>query len=482
MSAAPDQRSRETVAVVGGGLAGLAAAVAATEHGLRVELFERRKQLGGRVSWFRDPATGGLVDDCQHVSMGCCTNLADLCRRTGTADCFQRHHTPHFFGPQATQHDFSPSRWLPAPLHLAPALLRLGYLSVGERWGVLRAMPRLARTIAPDGDLEETIADWLRRQGQSQRAIEHFWSVILVGALSEPVERISVGAARKVFVDGFMTARAAYELEVPGGSLAEILGRIAASLAEHDVAVHLGTPVAQIDGDLRRATGIVLRDGRREEFDFVVVAVPWGRVRSLFSAEMLSAVPALERAGEIQPAPITAVHLWFDRPITPLPHAVLVGRLAQWVFNHGPQDILPNRPEPCHYYQVVISASHDLGGRRREDVVADVRRDLEAIWPEAREAELLHWRLVNRPAAVFSCRPGVERLRPTQQTPIRNLMLAGDWTATGWPATMEGAVRSGYLAVEAVLKSLGRPQRLLVPDLPRSRLARMLCGPSTDTV
>ena len=461
---------------------------------MRVELFERRKQLGGRAGSFRDPKIGGLVDDCQHVSMGCCTNLADLCRRTGVADCFQRYRTPHFFGPQGTRHDFTPSRWLPAPLHLAPALMRLGYLSVAERWAVGRAMRRLARADAGNTGPEETIGDWLRRQGQSQRAIDYFWSVILVGALSEPLDCISLSAARKVFVDGFLAARTAYELEVPKVPLAEIIARVAGWLAERGVALHPGTAVRQIDGDAGRVTGVVLGNGRRRAFDFVVAAVPWHRVGSLFSQPMLAAMPALEGVAEIRPAPITAVHLWFDRPITRLPHAVLVGRLAQWVFSYhrekgtgpicakpgtdrrlvagrsGKLDLSPFR------YQVVISASHELSGRNREDVVADVRRDLEAIWPEAREARLLHWRLVTRPAAVFSCRPGLERLRPAQQTPIENLMLAGDWTATGWPATMEGAVRSGYLAVEAVLRSLGAGRRLLVPDLPQSWLARWLFG------
>jgi hypothetical protein len=191
---------------------------------------------------------------------------------------------------------------------------------------------------------------------------------------------------------------------------------------------------------------------------------------------MLAAMPALKGVTEIRPAPITAVHLWFDRPINSLPHAVLVGRLAQWVFNPGRCSAPPGACEPWHYHQVVISGSHELAGRSREEVVADVRRDLEAIWPDAGKARLLHWRLVTRPVAVFSCRPGLERLRPPQQTPIENLMLAGDWTATGWPATMEGAVRSGYLAIEAVLRSLGTDNRLLVPDLPRSWLARWLFG------
>ena len=484
MSGAKNQPRRPSVALIGGGLAGLAAAVAASEQGLHVELFERRKYLGGRASSFCDPATGQLVDDGQHASMGCCTNLADFCRRTGIADCFRRYRTPHFFdffGPRGTRYNFAPNRWLPAPLHLAPALMRLGYLTIGERWAVGRAMLRLARAKVGNPETEETIGGWLRRQGQSERSIELFWSVILVGALSDPLDRISLSAARKVFVDGFLAARTAYELEVPKTRLGEIQGRVAARLAERDVAIHLGTPVGQIDGDGRRATGVMLCDGRRREFDFVVVAVPWGRVRSLFPDVMLAAIPALQRAKRILPATITTMHLWFDRPITTLPHAVLVGRLGQWVFNHGPRSVSPDASEPGYYYQVVINALREPAGRRREEVVAEVRGDLEAVWPQAREARLLRWRLVSRPEAVFSCRPGLERFRPAQQTPIENLMLAGDWTATGWPATMEGAVRSGYLAVEAVLRSLGHSKRLLVPDLPRERLARLLFGPSDNT-
>jgi uncharacterized protein with NAD-binding domain and iron-sulfur cluster len=126
---------------------------------------------------------------------------------------------------------------------------------------------------------------------------------------------------------------------------------------------------------------------------------------------------------------------------------------------------------------VVISASHDLIGRDRDEVLSEIRQDLEAIWPAAREAQLLRWRLVTHPSAVFSTRPGLERIRPTQATPIENLVLAGDWTDTGWPATMEGAVRSGYLAAEVVLRSVGRDARLLVPDLPRGLLARLIVGP-----
>ncbi|OHB68156.1 MAG: hypothetical protein A2V70_10710 [Planctomycetes bacterium RBG_13_63_9] len=475
MSVVRLQTGGATVAVVGGGLAGLAAAVGAAEHGLDVELFERRGRLGGRAGSFRDPVTGGLVDFCQHVSMGCCTNLADFCRRVGLRDGFRRERRLHLFSPDGNQHDFAPAGWLPAPLHVGWALMRLGYLSVGERLGVLRAMRRLAAEPPPATDAEETIGRWLHRHGQSERAVERFWSVVLQSALSETVDRASLRAARKVFVDGLMASRRAYELEVPQVPLAELFDRrVAAWLAERNVATHLGARIARIEGDARRATAVVLSDGTRRAFDYVIVAVPWGRVRSLLPHAILAAMPALDGVENIRPTPITAVHLWIDHPVAAVSHAALVGRLSQWVFSHGRQDLLTSGSRTAHYCQVVISASHELVGRRREEIVAEVRRDLEAIWPEVRKARLLHQRVVTHTAAVFSPAPGVDRYRPGQQTPIENLMLAGDWTATGWPATMESAIRSGYLAAESVLKSLGKSGRLLVPDLPQSTLARWM--------
>jgi squalene-associated FAD-dependent desaturase len=481
------------VAIIGGGLAGLAAAAAAVECGLEVELFEARRRLGGRAGSFVDPQSGELVDHCQHVAMACCTNWADFCRRTEIADCFERHATLHFIAPDGRQCDFAPARWLPAPLHLLPALLRLRFLSFAERCGIARAVLRLAgeqgltakrcqepfpaeRLAAmenrspekvPDTVSQGTIGKWLRDQGQSDRAVQWFWAPILTSALGESLDRASVAAARQVFRDGFLSHRRAYELQIPRVPLGEIYDRrLAEWLAGHGVAIHRASRVARLEGTADRAAALVLADNTRREFDYVVAAVPWHRVKSLLPAAMLDHIPRLEGVERISPAPITAVHLWFDRPIMALPHAVLVGRLGQWVFNRT-EETIP-------YYQVVISASHGLKGKRREEIVAEVRRELGKIWPAARDAKLLRWRVITEPAAVFAMRPGIERLRPAQRTPIANLALAGDWTDTGWPATMEGAVRSGYLAVEAILAAEGEPRQIVVPGLVPGGLARWL--------
>ncbi len=454
-------------------MAGLAAGAAAAEHGIRVEIFESRRRLGGRAGSFLEPHSGAWIDHCQHVWMGCCVNLADFCRRTGVAECFARHRRLHFIAPDGTRHDFSATSWLPVPLHLAPALFRLSYLSLAERWRIVRALRRLAAEETPVGG-SETIGPWLRRHGQSERAIERFWSVVLVSALGETIDRASTAAAGKVCRDGFLASRHAYELLIPQVPLNEIYDRRMADwFREHGVAVHLGARVRKIEGSVCRAEALVLADGAPRAFDYILAAVPWRNVRALFPDPMLQALPGLSGIDRIQPAPITAVHLWFDRPIAAIPHAVLISRLGQWLFNkNGSVAAAANSPE--HYYQVVISASHGLRGRDPKEVAEQVCGELRSIWPAAQKARLIRWRLVTEPEAVFSVQPGLDSLRPNQRTPIPNLLLAGDWTATGWPATMEGAVRSGYLAVECLLAALGRPQPVLIPDPPPAVLARRM--------
>jgi squalene-associated FAD-dependent desaturase len=295
--------------------------------------------------------------------------------------------------------------------------------------------------------------------------------------LGEEVDRASLAAARKVFVDGFLSARRAYEVEVPQVPLSELYGkRLEEWLMRQGVAVHLGTPVERITGNRSQVTAVVASDGERCTVDAVVVALPWRRIRDVFADELLAALPSLAGVGEIEPAPITGVHLWFDREIMSLPHAVLVGRLSQWVFNRGVAQAPRSTPPAEHYYQIVISASRMLATRQRDDVLRQVVAELADVWPATSAARLLRWRIISEQAAVFSVRPGVEHLRPPQATPICNLALAGDWTRTGWPSTMEGAVRSGYLAAECVMRSLGRETKLLVHDLPWGWLAKWLIG------
>ena len=446
MSESSAERTDVRVGIVGGGLAGLAAAAMLVENGFRVALFESRQKLGGRATSFREPETDQWIDHCQHVGMGCCTSLIDFWRRTGIEDRFIRHQVIHFIGPDGERADLSAVRWLPVPLHLAPSLWRMKFLTVQQRIGLTRCLLRLKHSdVDRDGLHSRTMDEWLTEQGQSSAVRERFWSVVLVSALGETLDRVSVAAARKVFVDGFMTSRDGYQLLVPQDSLSELYDqRLAGWLRCKGVQLHLNTAVRCVQGDGKKVTHIETTDGNLHEFDAIIAAVPWRQVDSVLAEPVRAAIANLAEISKIKSSPITAVHLWYDRSITDMPHAVLVGRLSQWLFNRG-------RHGDEHYYQVVISASRELPRGDRHGVITQVCNELASLWPAACDARLLRSRLVTDPHAVFSVAPGVDSLRPTQVTPIRNFFLAGDWTATGWPATMEGAVRSGHLAAEGVL-------------------------------
>jgi squalene-associated FAD-dependent desaturase len=464
------------VVIVGGGLAGLAAAVALSGRDLRITLIESRPRLGGRASSFTDPATGELVDNCQHVSMACCTNLADFCRRVGTAGLFRRADAITFIGPDGRLSTLKAGT-LPAPLHLAGSFLRASYLSFFERLRVAYGMAclRFAGTSSPG----MSFADWLLRHGQTRRTIDRFWGTVLVSALNELPEQMDVGHARKVFLDGFLRNRDGFQMELPTVPLGELYGsRMERWLAEHGIEVRLTTGVRSIEVDDERSVqAVVLRDGERLAADFVVSAVPFDRVLGLLSPAAREQLPQLGPVADIASSPITGVHFWFDREVCPHEHAVTVGRLVQWVFNHTALQGRGPAEGPGQYLQIVISASYDLLKLDRAAIRDAVLRDLEALWPAAREAKLLRWWVVTEHGATFAVRPGIDRLRPSQRTPVDGLFLAGDWTATGWPATMEGAVRSGYLAAEGILDDLSRPERLVRRELPDTPLARFLLGP-----
>lgn len=459
--------------IVGGGLAGLAAAAALTARGVGVVLLEARARLGGRAGSFADPETGETIDNCQHVGLGCCTNLSHFCRLVGIADQFREERRLTFVGPEGTICRFEES-WWPAPLHLLGGFRSLTYFSGDERRRLARALRALARPMSGNESCQ-TFEDWLVGHDQSEALRERFWNVVLVSALSETLDRVDAGYARKVFVDTFLSNRTGWRMQVPTAPLDTLFNETVKEwLAARGVDVRTSTEVRQLEQVDGRLKSVLLRDGTRVAGEAFVVAVPHSRVGPLLAGSAES-LPELRGLDQIETAPISSVHLWYDRMVTELPHAVLVGRLSQWMFA---RDALWGGETAGgeHCYQVVISASRNVEAESREAIISTVARELGEIWPEFGRARLVRSRLVTERRAVFSVLPGVDRLRPGQQSSIGNLQWAGDWTRTGWPATMEGAVRSGYLAAENVLDDLGRGERLVQGDLPVSRLSSLLLG------
>lgn len=457
------------VAIIGGGLAGLAAAVALTGRGVPVVLCEARQRLGGRAGSFVDPDSGETLDNCQHVSLGCCTNLADFCRTVGIDGLFRTERELTFIGPDG---EVCPFRELPlpAPLHLLNGFRSLTYFDGRERRLLVAGLRSLAPAL-PESERNRPFKDWLDAHHQTPRLQELFWHVVLVSALSESLDRIDTGHARKVFVDTFLANRAGWRVLIPTAPLDVLFGdRVRAWLEQRGAQVRTGAGCRTLELADGRVTAALLRDGERVTAETFIVAVPHWRLAELLPAE-LATRPEIQQLSRIETAPISSVHVWFDRPITELPHAVLVGRLSQWMFNRTA--IWGGADEDGWGYQIVISASREVRERGAADVIAAVIAELQSIWPAAREAQVVRSRLVTEQRAVFAPTPGVDALRLPQQSSIANLMFAGDWTQTGWPATMEGAVRSGFLAAEQVLAGRGAAVRLVQPDLPVSWLSRL---------
>ncbi|HEY8504520.1 MAG TPA: hydroxysqualene dehydroxylase HpnE [Gemmataceae bacterium] len=449
----------ERVLILGGGLAGLAAASALAPRGFAVTLAESRNRLGGRAGSFADPATGQLIDACQHVSMGCCTNFARFCRTVGTAHLLEPQPRLHFLTPDRRLSRLQADPW-PAPFHLARGLASLHFLTPLEKLRIGRAMLALLRT--PPGH-DEPLLGWLRQHGQSETAIRRFWGVVLVSALNESVERLGLRYARKVFVDGFLRHRRGFEVQLPKVPLARLYGEeLREWFDRHGVRLLENAAARRIEVSGGKVSAVRMRDGSTLEADWYISAVGFERLLDLLPPEVAEGDDYFRKLRGLETSPITSVHLWFDRPVMRLPHVVLVDCAGQWVFDRGAHT---ENGETGHYVQVVVSASRELRELGREGVRDVIAAEVRRLFPAARGAELLRAKVVTEHTATFSAVPGVDQFRPPQASPVPNLFVAGDWTATGWPATMEGAVRSGYLAAEALLRAKGTPAELVQPDL-----------------
>ena len=465
--------------VIGGGLAGLSTGVALAEAGWRVRLFEQRPFLGGRATSYVLP-DGEHVDNCQHVTLGCCTNLEDFYRRVGSAGKIKFFDRLLFQDPQGRIGEMQ-AGMLPAPFHMTGSFAGFAPLTLADKRSIAWAMLDILRGKGRTADLDEpggiSMLEWLKRRKQTDGAIERFWRVVLVSALDEELDRTDARFGVDVFWKGFLSNRTGYRMGVPSVPLGELYDGCKTEIEKRGGEVNLRMPVRTIHVANGAVAGVEFDGGRRESADAYVFALPHPAMAELASEEIRRLEPRLGDLEKIGVAPITGVHFWFDREVMTEPFVTLLETTTQWIFNKTALYGTSNGAgkEKGQYLQLVISASYDLLQKPRQEIIDLCLKEVQKALPAAREAKLVKATVIKEAAATFSPQPGVDRWRPTQETKIRGMFLAGDWTATGWPATMEGAVRSGYLAAEAVLRGAGTPRKFLQADLPADGFVGWFC-------
>jgi squalene-associated FAD-dependent desaturase len=480
----PDRAAgdRPHIVVVGGGLAGISAALACADAGAEVTLLEKRSRLGGLTWSFTHD--GLRLDNGQHVFLRCCTAYLDFLGRIGSAGDVElqgrldvtvlrpRASGRGASGPGASRSGASRSGVdharlsrdaVRAPLHLARSLLRYSLIPVADRVRFGPAALALARLDLDDPALDQqTFEEWLRAHGQSQAAISALWDLICLPTVNLPAGQASLAMAAKVFQTGLLTDSSAGDIGWSRVPLGLLHGeRSAAALLKAGATVHLGetvTAVRPVTDALRDGPGrgrFVICTSRGEmAADGVIVALPHHRTEDVLPA---GALPEHVRPSRLASSPIVNVHVHFDRRVTALPLAAALGTPAQWIFDRTAS----SGAERGQYLAVPISGAEDYIGTRPDDLGRQIVEALTSLFPAARQAKVLGTFVTREHHATFRASPHTAGHRASPRTRAPGLAVAGAWTATGWPPTMEGAVRSGLAAARTVLAASG--QRTSLP-------------------
>ena len=442
--------SRRTAIVVGGGLAGITAALDLADAGVGVTLLEVRPRLGGAAYSFE---RGDLeVDNGQHVFLRCCTDYRALLRRLGVEGdtVLQERLSIPVLAPDGTRGELS-RNGLKAPLHLAASLATYAFLTPAERLRAVRVALALSRLDLEDRALDDvSFGDWLEQRGESPAAVDALWNLIALPTLNLPAREASLALAAMVFQTGLLSSSDAGDVGYARVPLSHLHGD-AAERALRDAGVEVRTRARARDLAPGPAGGVTVdSDAGTLEADVAVLAVPHVRAAGLLPEGAVG-----ERVEELGSSPIVNLHVVYDRRVLDVPFAAGVRTPVQWVFDRTESSGLGRGQ---HLAVSLSGAEREMdktNGELREEFVPA----LADLLPAARGARVEDFFVVRENAATFRAAPGAGRLRPGPRTRMKGLFLAGAWTDTGWPATMEGAVRSGHAAAVAALSEPVRDPR-----------------------
>lgn len=464
----PNLKTHSDTLIVGGGLAGIATALQLADAGQSVTLLETRMRLGGRATSFEDHATDELLDNCQHVLLRCCTNLIDLYDRLGMSHQIE-WHKQFYFCDKNGQIDPMQGDDLPAPTHLTLSMLNFRSMSWAEKLAISKGMMALMK-LGPQARKQwhdRSFAHWLKEQNQPAGAIQKFWACVTISALNEQPQNMAADYALQVFQEAFCANESAYHMGLAKVPLVNLYDAAQDAIEKANGQVLLRTSALNFVYENEKIVGLNIGEGRTLTAENYVSSVPFDRLAKLSTPQMMHDDHRLQHLNEFDVSPIVGIHVWFSRTVMKLPHIALTQSPLHWIFNKGSDGA------GWQHLHGVISAADDLMPIERADILKMVVEEMRNVLPDIGTLEPVNHRVIKDKRATFRLAPGIDAIRPSSAGPIKNLMLAGDWTDSGWPATMEGAVRSGYLAAGAILN---QGEDLLQPHLPDGLLYQFITG------
>ncbi len=461
----------QSVAIIGGGFAGLAAGVYLTEKGFKVDLFEKRPILGGRAYSVKDSKTGDTLDNGQHLMMGCYHHTLAFLEKIGTKHLveFQEKMEVNFVDPQGRNYVLKCPN-LPAPLHLLWGLICLKSLDASEKWAMMKFMAGVKKLNENELSSLDLISceQWLTLWNQSNESIQNFWEPLILATLNETPQISSAQMLAVVIREALLKTKQDSRMIWSKVGLSELYTEAAQKFIENQGGkVHLRRGVQKIitspslrpspsRGEGEYVVKIILEDGSEHIANYYINTSPAEAFMPLLE-ENIARQNFFERFSEITYSPILGINLWFDRPVTNKTFVGILNSPVHWVFNKEKilhMEVQQTTDLQNNYLSLVLSGAHNLKDMPAEALLRMCLDEIQKAFPESKNAKLLHHRIMKELKATPSFGIGSSKLRPTYETPISNLFLAGDWTATGLPATIEGAVKSGHELAELIFQKV----------------------------
>lgn len=444
------------IAVIGGGLAGMAAALTLANSGCRVMLLEKRDSLGGRAASIQDQHSGEEIDNAQHVLLGCCTSLLTFYKDLGIENAIRFYDSYPFMDAKGNISTLSNS-FLPAPMHLIPSFWKLNFLSLQEKLAISRSLFKIMKSDDSPELAKVTIGEWLKKERQPAGAIKRFWHYLIVSVMNEGLDKVNCRHAFLFFKEAFLKSNKYSQLGIAKVPLSALYTPLKELLIKNNGKVLLNTSVKKIEFSDNKVNFLTTANNENKtvKADAFILALPPHQLNKLLPSKLLPSI-------DPEYTPILGIHLWFEKHFFPYEFLGLVDSPIHWIFNKRLNyNLGANAPE---YIHLLVSASRELNTLPRKKIIEIAIAELAKYFPESRNIRLIKSSTTKEGLATFSPTPLFEVHRPEAATPYTNLFLAGDWTNTGWPSTMEGAVRSGNIAAQELLKYIGAIPKKLPPQ------------------